>query len=212
MRGRLRRWTLRQVAKRLVGGGRRSEIARRGVAGVAVSLTRPAVGDGLRPSRDCARCSAPRASSQDRGVADLYWRPARQRRSCSSAPLRGATLGTCAPRRSRVRETATPATPLWQLLASRGKDIEVRSRRRARMSDTRGHRPTRAASAAQGLHRATRDLMPSERMVPGWQRKRVASPHRLRHAPRRRHRPRQSNGATAPALTRRRRGCARPAR
>jgi len=46
----------------------RSESVRRGVAGVAVSLTRPAVGCGLRPSRDFARCSAPRASSQDRGV------------------------------------------------------------------------------------------------------------------------------------------------
>jgi len=96
-------------------GARRPHVA--GRVGVPVSLTRPrsATACGLRAT--ALRCSAPRASSVGRGVAGLYWRPAAERRSASSAPLRGATLVTCAPRRSPDRETGTPTHPAQQLLA-----------------------------------------------------------------------------------------------
>ena len=72
------------------------------------------------------------ASSQGRRGAGLYRRPAAQRASCSSASLRSATLGACAPRRSRIRETGTPTHPARQRSSLGWKeDRQVRSRRRA---------------------------------------------------------------------------------
>ncbi len=108
----LRRWRFAELRSGLpaCSGAQRSQ--RCGAAGVAVSLRRPAVGYGLRPTRDCARCSADRASSEGRRVAGWLLRPSAQRASASSASLRSATLSACAPRRFRHRETATPATPL----------------------------------------------------------------------------------------------------
>jgi len=71
LRCRLRRICAPPVAKR-GAGGRRSETACRGAGGGSCLAHSSAVGCGLRPSRDFARCSAPRASSQDRGVAGPY--------------------------------------------------------------------------------------------------------------------------------------------
>ena len=56
----------------------------RGGGGCRLAQT-SAVGYGLRPARDCARCSASRASSRGRRVAGFFCGPAAQRASRSSA-------------------------------------------------------------------------------------------------------------------------------
>jgi hypothetical protein len=137
----LRRWRSAVWA----AGARRPRVA--GRVGVPVSLLRPrsATACGLRAT--ALRCSAPRASSRSRRRS----RPvlAAERTAPTRAPRprwRGATLGACAPRRSRNRETATPAAPLNDVSSLGRKKIEVRSRRRARTSGTLGRRASSRAA------------------------------------------------------------------
>ena len=82
--------------------------SRPGVAWGSGALRRPAVGYGLRPSRDCARCSADRASSEGRRVAGWLLRPSAQRASASSA---GCARQPCPPARLAASDIARRQPP-----------------------------------------------------------------------------------------------------
>ena len=92
-----------------------------------------AVGYGLRPPRDCARCSAARASSNQVTAMTRHWLPGgRMAPSPSTRARKLADPGRLRASPLPIREPATPAAPLGRhLLAWSGKDIKVRSRGRA---------------------------------------------------------------------------------
>ena len=147
------------AAKRFAWQWRRSDMSASRVGGGCRLAQRPAVGYGLRPSRDCARCSAARASSNQVTAMTRHRLPGGRMAPSPSTrarkarrPWPPARLAAPDSRDANPRRPARASSP--RLV---GKDIEVRSRRRARTSHTRRRRAglrARRERASRALRRA----------------------------------------------------------